>query len=140
MGEVITFFEKPGCRTNRKQQALLREAGYELAPLDLLQHPWHGEELETFFAGLPVPEWFNPAAPAVKDGSVNPAAFDRDAALARLAAEPLLIRRPLLQKGERRMAGFDRERLRAQLGVELAMEGVSAPEGCSRTSHGSRCP
>ncbi|TGD75073.1 hypothetical protein E4634_03415 [Mangrovimicrobium sediminis] len=131
MGPTIAFFEKPGCKTNRRQQALLRAAGYEPLQLNLLTHPWQVEELRSYLASLPVTQWFNTAAPAVRDGEIDPAGLDADTALAMLLAEPLLIRRPLLEFEGRRMAGFDEQRLEGILGIRLAA-GDSAVEACSR--------
>lgn len=135
---MIVFYGKPGCLTNRKQYAMLRSAGYEPQLVNLLEHPWRVEELEMFFGELPVAEWFNPAAPTVKSGSVDPENLDRREALARLVAEPVLIRRPLLASGERRMAGFDPAQLRERMGIELVQESAP-PEGCSHPAEGV-CP
>ncbi len=136
---MIVFYGKPGCLTNRKQYAQLRSAGYEPELVNLLEHPWRAEELASFLGDLPVSDWFNRAAPAVKAGEIDPDGLARDAALARLVAEPVLIRRPLLQRGERRMAGFDAPRLRELLGIDLAEDGRALPEGCSHDA-GEPCP
>ncbi len=136
---MILFYGKPGCLTNRKQIASLRSSGYEPAVVDMLEHPWQPEELALFFADLPVAQWFNLAAPAVKAGSIDPSAYERGEALARLVREPILIRRPLLQRGERRMAGFDPSRLREVLDIDLQFESEH-PEGCSHGDQGGHCP
>jgi len=49
------------------------------------------------------------SAPAIKYGEVKPNAADAETALAPMLADPLLIRRPLIQTGGRRIAGFDAE-------------------------------
>jgi nitrogenase-associated protein len=125
---TVTFWWKPGCATNTRQIALLREAGAVVDVRDLLTEPWSAKRLHGFFAGRPVAEWFNPAAPAVKSGAVDPAAFAAGDALERLAAEPLLIRRPLIEIGEARRSGFDAAWLLAH-GIKLPEGPV--PEGCS---------
>lgn len=137
--KTVTLWWKPGCATNTKQIRLLEQAGFAVDVRDLLTEPWTPERLAPFFAGKPVAEWFNPAAPAVKSGEVVPAAFAAGAALARLVAQPLLIRRPLLQVGEAVKSGFDTAWLAAQ-GVALKIEGA-APEGCSHAEPAAaHCP
>jgi nitrogenase-associated protein len=90
---ALLFFEKPGCGGNARQKAALLAAGHTLQVRSLLAEPWTRERLLAFLAPLPVAQWFNRAAPRVKNGEVQPEALDADAALALLLAEPLLIRR-----------------------------------------------
>ncbi|MCX8086632.1 MAG: hypothetical protein N3C63_06955 [Rhodocyclaceae bacterium] len=122
MAHVI-FYEKPGCSGNARQKALLEAAGHTVIARDLLTTPWTRLELLSFFAGLPVAEWFNRNAPAVKNGEIVPEECDEATALALLQRHPLLIRRPLLEvEGERR-AGFDPAAIDAWIGL-----GTSLPE------------
>jgi nitrogenase-associated protein len=87
---TLTFYEKPGCQGNARQKALLRAAGHQLNVRNLLTEPWTPERLRQFFGALPVAQWFNRNAPAVKSGEVNPDALDADAALA------LMVKRTIL--------------------------------------------
>ncbi|RAI45843.1 ArsC/Spx/MgsR family protein [Rhodoplanes roseus] len=113
----VVFYEKPGCGGNARPKALLRASGQELDVRDLLAAPWTAERLRPFFGDTPVAAWFNPAAPRVKSGEIEPAAATAEAALALMIADPLLIRRPLMQVGERREAGFDQARVDAWIGL-----------------------
>ncbi len=131
MAHVI-FYEKPGCGGNARQKALLRAARHTLDVRDLLSAPWNTESLMAFLAPLPVAEWFNRAAPAVRSGEVVPDALDAQSALALLLARPLLIRRPLMAIGEQRMAGFDAGRVHAWIGLGPNAPAADAPlEGCA---------
>jgi nitrogenase-associated protein len=103
---MLVFFEKPGCIGNARQKALLVRLGHSLEVRNLLGTPWTPDELKSYFADLPVREWFNRSAPAVRDGQIDIDALDADAALALLVAEPLLIRRPLIDSPLGRCAGF----------------------------------
>jgi nitrogenase-associated protein len=125
---TMTFWWKPGCVTNTRQIALLRAAKVEVEVRDLLAESWSKERLRGFFAGRPVSEWFNPAAPAVKNGLIDPAAFDAGEALELFIADPLLIRRPLLEIDGERRSGFDKRWLAAR-GIDLPAG--PAPEGCA---------
>jgi nitrogenase-associated protein len=133
---TITFYQKSGCRTNARQKQMLEAAGHAVTAKSLLAEPWTDERLRGFFGSMPVASWFNPAAPRIKSGEIDPAAFDASAALAILVADPLLIRRPLVEADGQRCAGFDREPVTSLLG------GAADPnaQACSRTGPSPRCP
>ncbi|TWB39140.1 thioredoxin domain-containing protein [Nitrospirillum pindoramense] len=124
---TVVFYEKPGCKTNARQRRALEAAGHTVLVRDLLTEPWTAERLRDFFGQSPVPSWFNPAAPAIKTGAIVPADLDGDAALRRMLADPLLIRRPLAEVEGQRLAGF--EALRDRLGLPADLDAV--PTGCS---------
>jgi nitrogenase-associated protein len=130
---TILFYEKPGCVNNARQKNLLREAGHELVVRNLLETVWSPDELRAFFGGRPVPEWFNRAAPRIKSGEIVPETLDEARALALMLDDPLLIRRPLLQVGARREAGFDMERIQEWLGALESTESEEDLESCRRS-------
>lgn len=133
----IIFYEKPGCRNNARQKDLLRAAGHTLEVRDLLSEAWSAETLRPFFGNLAVAEWFNRAAPRVKSGEVIPEALDAGQAVALMIADPLLIRRPLMESGGRRMAGFEPEGVKMWIPLSVAGYpeiGMAAPESCRRPS------
>jgi nitrogenase-associated protein len=132
----VQFYEKPGCGTNRKQKAMLAEAGHEVVARNLLTEPWTAEQLRGFFGDTPVARWFNPNAPRVKSGEINPFAFDAESALAALVAEPLLIRRPLIEAEGKLCSGFDIEPVLSLLGPDKNPAGTV---DCSRPD-GPPCP
>lgn len=123
MAKVI-FYEKPGCKNNTKQKTLLAAAGHELEAHNLLTNSWTAENLQLFFGDRPVVEWFNKAAPRVRSGEVLPEEVDGQTALALMVEDPLLIRRPLLQVGERREVGFDIEYIDAWIGLKPANDSL----------------
>jgi nitrogenase-associated protein len=134
---TILFYEKPGCANNARQKHLLLEAGHELIVRNLLETRWTAEDLRAFFGDKPVSEWFNRAAPRVKSGEVVPEALGEQEALALMLEDPLLIRRPLMQVGERREAGFDTQRVHDWIGLAPAISDGSNLEQCRRAEH---CP
>ncbi len=131
---TLLFFEKPGCVTNAMQKTLLRAAGLRVVERDLLTEPWDADRLRAFFTGLPVREWFNPAAPAIRSGAIQPDALGAQQALAKMLADPLLIRRPLIEVGERRFVGFSPEKLSAALGGDWPS--ASKVASCLRPADG----
>ena len=129
----LIFFEKPGCGGNARQRAALEAAGHTLERRSLLSEPWTAETLLAFLQPLPVAEWFNRAAPRVKTGEVVPEALSAEGALALLLAEPLLIRRPLMQRTDTgcRHVGFDTAAVDAWVGLNPASTARSSLEGCA---------
>ena len=140
----LVFYEKPGCATNARQKALLRDAGHVLTVRDLLAEPWSAGRLRSFFGDRPVAQWFNRAAPRVKSGEIDPQRCEPERALALMLADPLLIRRPLLEVEDWRHAGFDAVEIDRMIG--LAGEGAppiagGAPlDGCARIGETAACP
>ena len=135
----VTFFEKPGCQGNQRQKTLLAAAGHTVHARSLKTEVWTAEGLLAFLGRLPVPEWFNRSAPAIKLGHIDPDALDVRQALTLLLENPLLIRRPLMQVGEERMPSLSRCELRLIPGVfigtmisDLLMCGLSSEVLASR--------
>jgi nitrogenase-associated protein len=133
----VVFYEKPGCINNTRQKKLLHAAGHEVIAKNLLEEPWQAETLRRYFGELPVAEWFNRTAPAVKSGEVDPDAASAQEALALMVAMPLLIRRPLMQVAGECRVGFDMAAVDAWIG--LAGAGVATDvETCPRDT-GTSC-
>lgn len=139
----LVFFEKPGCGGNARQRTLLEAAGHTLERRNLLTEPWTPERLLEFLAPLPVAQWFNRAAPRVKSGEIVPEQLGADAALALLLAEPLLIRRPLMQRTDdgTRLVGFDTAEVERFVGAGSGAGNVPASlEGCAAVAPRAACP
>jgi nitrogenase-associated protein len=136
----LVFFEKPGCGGNARQRAALAAAGHTLERRNLLTAHWTPESLLAFLAPLPVPDWFNRAAPSVKSGEVQPDLLDANGALALLIGEPLLIRRPLMQRADdhTRHVGFETAAVDAWLGLGTNPASPQSMEGCASLTE--RCP
>jgi nitrogenase-associated protein len=117
----IVFYTKPGCTTAARQVELLRQSGHEVELRDLLAHPWTAEELTSYFGEMPVKAWFNEKSPRVKSGEIDPASYDRHAALTLMLADHLLIRRPLMESGGTRLYGFDLATVHAWVGLGEAV-------------------
>ncbi|RUT07154.1 hypothetical protein DSM106972_024150 [Dulcicalothrix desertica PCC 7102] len=114
----VVFYEKPGCKNNTKQKVLLTAAGHELETYDIRTYAWTPDALRSFFGNRPIADWFNKAAPSIKSGDIVPDKIDADTAIKLMIQDPLLIRRPLIQVGERREVGFDVDNISAWIGLE----------------------
>lgn len=103
---------------------------------NLLSQPWQALDLLTFFGDMPVAAWFNPAAPRIKSGEIDPLKIDAATALGLMLDDPLLIRRPLIEANGTRCAGFDSEPV-------LSLLGGDAPrdiQGCTHPTASSTGP
>lgn len=138
----IVFYEKPGCGGNTRQRTALVAAGHTLDRCNLLTTHWTPDKLLAFLAPLPVADWFNRAAPRVKSGEVQPEALDAGAALALLLQEPLLIRRPLMQRtdNDTRLVGFDTAAVDAWVGLGTNPGPVSTLDGCASPTERCAAP
>ncbi len=126
---VVVFYEKPGCSGNARQKALLEASGHTVVAKSIVDTPWTRMQLRSFLELLPVAQWFNPNAPMVKSGEIVPADFDEATALGLFQADPILIRRPLLEVDGVRRAGFDVAAINDWIGLSAAPVGENL-EAC----------
>ena len=91
------------------------ELRVELDERDYAKQPLGVAELKALFAGREPRDFLNPKSPAFKAMGLKDKKLTAAAALALMAKEPNLIKRPLTVVGSAVVAGFDRERLRALL-------------------------
>ncbi len=137
---TVHFYEKPGCINNTRQRAMLTAAGHTLELHNLLIETWTVEELRLFFGDRPLPDWFNPSAPAIKSGEVIPAQLNEETALALMVRNPLLIRRPLMQVGDRREVGFNLDLVEEWIGLRAIDASGVESNGRSDNPDLETCP
>ena len=135
---TVIFYEKPGCGNNTRQKVWLAASGHTVLAKNLLSEKWTAERLRAFFGDMPVAQWFNPAAPQVKSGEVDPRAFDAQTALGVMLAEPLLIRRPLMEADGELCAGFDAKAVDAWIGLTDTLPKNEEP--CPICHRSEPCP
>ena len=92
------------------------ELGVELEERDYAKEPLSAAELKDLFAGRDPRDFLNPKSPAFKAMGLKDKKLTAAEAVALMATEPNLIKRPLVVAGREIVAGFDRDRLRALLG------------------------
>jgi len=136
--KIVIFYGKPGCSANAAQKKSLRDAGCMVIERNLLEHGMTVEELHAYLKEKPTAQWFNPAAPKIKSGEIDPSRMQKDAALLLLMMEPILIRRPLMVISGRKLCGFEQESVERLLGTPLQAK-VSAActardEPCAETA------
>ncbi|HWR01162.1 MAG TPA: hypothetical protein VN371_04815 [Chlorobaculum sp.] len=135
----ITFYEKTGCQNNRRQKEWLELAGHTLEVIDILKHPWTKDELITFLDGKTVSQCFNPAAPDIRDGLLDPSGIPLEQAIELMIANPLLIKRPLMKIEHRRIQGFDPALLKSFINLE-PVKGAEPQVQTLKTLDLNTCP
>jgi nitrogenase-associated protein len=135
---TVVFYEKPGCASNTRQKVLLAASGHTVLARSLLVEKWNAPRLRAFFGALPVAEWFNPSAPRIKSGEVRPDTLDEAAALELMLADPLLIRRPLMDVDGQCRAGFDPETIDRWIGLASRVKRANL-EACTQGEGAAAC-
>ena len=133
---IITFYEKPGCKGNLRQKTLLAAAGHTVQAKSLKTEEWTAERLLAFVSKLPISQWFNPTAPAIKSGHIVPENLSFEHALSLLMEYPMLIRRPLMEVGDTRMVGFDIAAVDAWIGLNNVALPAGDIEACVHGTEG----
>ncbi len=124
----VTFYAKPGCPAAARQTQQLQEAGHELTVKDLMAEPFTADTLKPFFGDMPVETWLNRLHPKVKKGEIDLEALDEATALGLMLADRELIRRPLMQVGDERQAGFNPNRVHGWIGLLPKGDGLSCDD------------
>lgn len=104
---IVYFYEKIGCANNTKQKALLRDSGFEVVSLDILNTEFENDELLEFFSGREIRDCFNPSAPDIKSGSIDFESLTKISMVEMMRANPILIKRPLIIFNGKKMVGFE---------------------------------
>lgn len=107
----VIFYEKPGCSGNAKQKKLLGFYGVAFETRSILTTPWSEDGLNSFFDGLEKENIINKFAPKVKSGELNISDYSKDELVKLMVQEPILIKRPLLVLGDKKVCGFDVEKI-----------------------------
>ena len=137
---TVVFYEKPGCASNTRQKVLLAASGHTVLARSLLTEKWNAQRLRAFFGVLPVAEWFNPSAPRIKSGEVRPDTLDEAAALELMLADPLLVRRPLMDVDGECRVGFDQDAVDRWIGLASNMPCENL-DACAKDHAAARpCP
>jgi arsenate reductase len=111
-------YQHAKCSTCRKALAFLEKRGIEFESIDIVTRPPSKKELKNVLAtsGLPIKKLFNTSGQSYRDGRFGerlPGMSEAEA-LAALAADGKLIKRPLVIGEDFALAGFDEPAYRAR--------------------------
>ena len=118
----MIFYEKTGCAGNAKQKKLLLSEGISFEVRSMLDTPWSKESLEPFFEGLKKEQIINPFAPKIKSGEIDIKDYSKEQLIELMIAEPILIKRPLIQIGDIKICGFDMAKINSILKTNISSD------------------
>jgi arsenate reductase (glutaredoxin) len=100
---TLTVYEKPTCTTCRKLRALLAEHGVEYESIDYHATGIREDELRELLGKLACGprEVLRTREPLVKELGLDEAGVSDDALIAQMVANPALLQRPIVVRGER---------------------------------------
>jgi arsenate reductase (glutaredoxin) len=107
----ITFLHKPNCTTCRKARALLEKKQVELQARDLGKDRLSLTELDQLIGRRDHRQFLNTRNELYRTRKMGENPPSRDEALKLMAAEPNLIRRPVVLRGSEIVLGYDEEAL-----------------------------
>jgi len=102
----IRLYTYPTCTTSRKARQYLQAKGVQFEEVNL-KDGLSEKELDRLIGERDVREFFNPRHPLYRERKIRSSPPPRDEALRLLASDPRLIRRPMLEAGDRLILGFD---------------------------------
>jgi arsenate reductase len=107
-----TFYYKSTCSTCRKAKALLQELGLAVEERDMSRQPLAADELRTLIGDREIKPFLNTRTEMYRDRGMKANPPAKDEAIALMAENANLIRRPLLVLGEEILFGFDEDAYR----------------------------
>ena len=103
----VTLYHNPRCTKSRQTLALLRERGVEPEIVEYLKAPPDAETLRALLTklGCAPRALMRRKEAAYRERGLDDPALDDDALVAAMAADPILIERPIAVRGERAALG-----------------------------------
>jgi Spx/MgsR family transcriptional regulator len=109
---AIRFLHKPNCTSCRKARGLLEQRGAKLDLRDLGKDRLTAEDLDKMIGDRDYRQFLNTRNELYRRNKMGQNPPTRPAALRLMAAEPNLIRRPVVICGSRIVLGFDEDALK----------------------------
>lgn len=110
--ERLVLLHNPRCSKSRAARALLEERGVDFEERRYLEDPLSREELETLSRrlGRPPSEWVRRGEDAYREAGLD-ASSEAAALLDAMAAQPILMERPIAVRGDRAVVGRPPEKV-----------------------------
>lgn len=108
---TLTVYHYPKCSTCRKALTWMKARGLAPKAIDLVESPPSAAKLRDLHArsGLPIARFFNTSGESYRNGNFKERLREMSEAqaIAALAADGKLIKRPIVDTGEAVLVGFD---------------------------------
>jgi Spx/MgsR family transcriptional regulator len=108
-GVKVRFLQKPNCTTCRKARKFMERKGFQLYFRDLAKERLSAAELEKLIGKRDHEEFLNTRNEVFRRKKMKDNPPSRREAIKMMAAEPNLIRRPVILAGGRVVLGFDKD-------------------------------
>lgn len=108
-GKTVQFLHKTNCSTCRNARKYMEDRGFHLDPRDLSKHRLTADELEKLIGDRDHTEFLNTRNELYRRKNMKENPPSRKDAIRMMAAEPNLIRRPVIVAGGRVVLGFDKD-------------------------------
>jgi Spx/MgsR family transcriptional regulator len=108
----IRFLQKPSCTSCRKARALLEKSGAELELRNLDKERLSAAELDALIGGRDYIPFLNTRNDLYRRQKMSAKPPSRAEAIRLMAAEPNLIRRPVVIRGDETVLGCDEKALK----------------------------
>ena len=107
----IAFLQKPSCTSCRNAKAYMEKCGFDLRLRDIGKDRLRPEEIETLIGDRDYRQFLNTRNELYRRNNMKENPPSRAEAVKMIAAEPNLIRRPIIIAGNKIILGFDQERI-----------------------------
>ena len=101
----VTIYHNPRCNTSRKTLALLRDKGVEPEVIEYLKKPYTAAQLRGLLAQLRLPAKAIVRKKEAAAAGVDPASLSEDQLIAAMAANPIIVERPIVVSGGKAALG-----------------------------------
>lgn len=128
MKGIVSFYEKPECKSNAAQKELLSNAGYTIQAINILEKEWDIDSLTCFFGNKTVHECLNLKAPLINSNELDTTLLSEEQLLNKMIEAPILIKRPLIFYRGEYGCGFDSPLVTKLLGTP------QKESGCFKTT------
>jgi arsenate reductase len=108
---AVTIYHNPRCNTSRKTLALLRKKGVEPQVVEYLKTPYTVPQLKQLLGQLKLPAKGLVRKKEAAAAGIDPAALSEDQLIAAMAANPIIVERPIVVSGGKAAVGRPPERV-----------------------------
>ena len=95
----VRIYHNPRCNTSRKTLALLRERGVEPEIVEYLKTPYTESQLKTLLGQLKLPARAVVRKKEAAAAGIDPAKLSEEALIRAMAANPIIVERPIVVSG-----------------------------------------
>ena len=105
----VEFLQKPTCTSCRNARAYMEKCGFDLRLRDIGKDRLRPEEIENLIGDRDYRQFLNSRNELYRRNNMKENPPTRAQAVKMIAAEPNLIRRPIIIAGKKMILGFDHE-------------------------------